>query len=225
MKAIILAAGEGVRMRPLTLTLPKPLIAVAGKPIIEHLVSRFPKEIDEIIIVVGYLGNRIIEYCGKNFLGRPVTYVWQKKKLGTYQALELCRPHLKKSEPFAVFYSDDLVDKKAINRLMKHELALMCSTAEDPRHFGVVTPDGQMNVKSIVEKPQNPTSNLVSVVGFKLNEKIFDYKPEPHASGEFYLPAAVSKMAQEHKFKIIVTDLWISFSTFEDVAKKEHLVE
>lgn len=178
MKAIILAAGEGIRMRPLTLKTPKPLIKVAGRPILEHLVSRFPKEIDELILVVGYLGEQIKDYCGNSFLGRPVTYVWQKQKLGTYQALELCRPHLRESEPFLLFYSDDLVDEKTIRNLLEPELAVVCQVAEDPRPFGVVTPNDDFTIKTIVEKPEKPTSNLVMANGYKLTTKIFDYPPK-----------------------------------------------
>jgi bifunctional UDP-N-acetylglucosamine pyrophosphorylase/glucosamine-1-phosphate N-acetyltransferase len=68
MQAVILAAGKGTRMQPLTLTRPKQLVEAAGKPLIEHIVSSLPEEIDEIILVIGYLGNMIIEHCGSFLL-------------------------------------------------------------------------------------------------------------------------------------------------------------
>jgi len=225
MKAILLAAGEGIRMRPLTLNTPKPLLKVAGKSILEHLISRFPKEIDELILVIGYLGDKIKDYCGATFLGRSVKYVWQKQKLGTYHALELCRPHLKENESFMLFYSDDLVDENAIRNCLGHDLAVVCKNIEDPRPFGVVTPAEDNTVKEIVEKPENPLSNLVLANGYKLSSRLFDYPPEKHPkSGEFYLSVAISKMAKEHKIKIIEAKTWLSFGTPEDIVKKEHLI-
>ncbi len=79
MQAVILAAGEGVRMRPLTLTKPKPLLEVLGKPLIRYATEGLPKEVTELIIVLGYRGEQIKAYCGTSFCGRTVTYVWQKQ--------------------------------------------------------------------------------------------------------------------------------------------------
>src|SRR3989338_4680853 len=75
MKIVIFAAGEGVRMRPLTLTKPKPLLAYQGKTNLDHLFDRLPAEIDEAIITVKYLGQQIKDYCGTEFHGRRVHYV------------------------------------------------------------------------------------------------------------------------------------------------------
>ena len=70
MQCVILAAGEGTRMRPLTLAMPKPLVPVCGVPLIEHIVRPLPKVIDELIIVIGYKGEMIREYCGEEFMER-----------------------------------------------------------------------------------------------------------------------------------------------------------
>lgn len=110
MEAIILAAGDSKRMKPLTDNIPKPLLKVAGKTLLWRLVDSFPKEVDEIILVIGYLGNQITDYCGDEFLGRPVTYVWQKERSGTYNALKLTENYLPENKSFFVFNSDDLID-------------------------------------------------------------------------------------------------------------------
>ena len=87
MKAIIPCAGEGVRMRPLTLEKPKQLLEIAGRPILVRIFENLPDEIGEVVLVVGYMGDKIRDYFGDKFLGRKIRYVEQKEKLGTADAL------------------------------------------------------------------------------------------------------------------------------------------
>ena len=110
MKAIILAAGEGTRMRPLTNDKPKPLVEVAGRPLLHHIVSVLPDEIDELVVVIGYHGQKIQDYCGDIFLGRRVRYVWQDTPHGTFHALTLCQQLLGDDERFLLLYADDFLD-------------------------------------------------------------------------------------------------------------------
>ena len=79
MKAVILAAGEGVRMRPLTLRTPKPLLQVAGRPLLEHIIYALPKDINELIVVIGYLGDQIKNFLGNEYHGLKIQYIWQKR--------------------------------------------------------------------------------------------------------------------------------------------------
>jgi NDP-sugar pyrophosphorylase family protein len=81
-------------------TKPKTLLEVSGKPLIHHIISRLPEVVDEIIMVVGHLGQQIVDYCGNEFMGRKMRYVWQEKKLGTYHALKICEPYIQKGERF-----------------------------------------------------------------------------------------------------------------------------
>lgn len=224
MKAIILVAGEGMRMRPLTLTTPKPLLKVGDKTLLEHLVSTLPPKISELIMVIGYLGEKIQDFCGDEFLGRPVSYVWQKDPMGTYHALKMCQPMLKPNERFGVFFSDDLMDKKTVEDCLSHELSLVGMEHPEPQRFGVITlnPDG--SIKNIVEKPQNPESNFVAATGYVLNTKIFDYEPPQNPNGEYYLAAAIDRMAKEHKIMAVPANFWFPIATPEDLAKAEKLL-
>src|SRR3989344_4229672 len=108
MKTIILAAGEGVRMKPLTNNTPKPMLKVSGKPILEHILNDLPEKVDEIILVVGYLKEQIINYFGDRFGRFKMNYVIQNGKLGTYHALELCKNLINEKEKFLLLYADDL---------------------------------------------------------------------------------------------------------------------
>ena len=223
MKAIILAAGEGVRMRPLTYTTPKPLIKFGGKSLLEHLVLSFPKKITELVLVIGYLGEKIKEYCGDTFCGRPVTYVWQKEKKGTYHALELCKSLLEENESFAVFYADDLIDQTTFKTCLEYDLAAITKTVDNPRRFGIITLNKDGSIKDIVEKPDHPESNLALVSGFVLNNSIFNYAPIQASNGEYYLSTAVSRMARDYKIFSVQACSWIPIGTLGDLEKAEKL--
>lgn len=112
MQAVILAAGVGIRMRPLTETVPKPLLKVAGKPLIEYTLAALPNEIDEVIIVIGYLGEQIIKHFGESFDGKKIRYVKQKNLEGTARALFEAREFI--TDRFLVLMSDDIYSKNDI---------------------------------------------------------------------------------------------------------------
>jgi UDP-N-acetylglucosamine diphosphorylase / glucose-1-phosphate thymidylyltransferase / UDP-N-acetylgalactosamine diphosphorylase / glucosamine-1-phosphate N-acetyltransferase / galactosamine-1-phosphate N-acetyltransferase len=220
MKAVILAAGEGVRMRPLTLENPKPLLKVNGVPIIERLISQLPEKVDELIVVIGYLGEKIQNYLGDEFMGRKVNYVWQKEQRGTYDALAQVR-HLLDNEPFAVFFADDILNKETFSELLSYPLAIVAAEVTDPRPFGVIVPNPDGTVADIEEKPENPKSHLVLTTAYVLTPQIFNYAPAPHLNGEIYLSTAMSKMAKEHPIKVVKAKMWIPIGTPDDILKAE----
>ena len=210
-------------MRPLTLTTPKPLLNVAGKPLLHHLVSSFPEKVDELVIVHGYLGDKIISHCGDKFLGRKVTYVHQPEKKGTYDALWQSRKHLS-NEPFAVLYSDDLIDKETLKSFFGHDLAGITTRVENPQRFGIVELNDDGSIKNIIEKPENPPSNLALVSGFVLNPLIFNYSPDEAVKGELLLPMAVLSMAKEHKIQTVEARSFIPVGVIEDLKKAEEFL-
>ncbi|MCL4399938.1 nucleotidyltransferase family protein [Patescibacteria group bacterium] len=225
MKAILLTGGEGLRMRPLTENKPKPLIEINGWPLISHIAEKMPDKVTEFVIIVGYLGEQVRDYCGREFFGRPVTYTEQKEMKGTFHALETCRDLLKRDETFMVFYGDDLIDKKTAKELSNENLAVAVSLSEHPERFGVVEKNADNTVKRIVEKPDKFISDLVLSNGLTLNGKIFDYKPEPKNGGQYYISEAISKMVLDgYKFKIIEASFWIPLATPEDLKNVEKMI-
>lgn len=226
MKAIILAAGEGTRMRPLTLKTPKPLLKVGGSPILKHIVSRLPNVINELILVIGYLGEQIKDYCGDEFLGKQVHYVWQGKKLGTYHALKLCEPLIEKGERFFVLYADDIHGKEGIENCLNHKRALIVEEVEDPRKFGVVRLNSDNSIAEIIEKPEIPSSNLVSAGVLLLDSKIFEYEADLHPNGECYLTSALSKMLRDgHQIFAVKSTFWLPIGYPDDIKQAETILQ
>ncbi|MFQ6056234.1 MAG: sugar phosphate nucleotidyltransferase, partial [Methanosarcinales archaeon] len=118
MKAVILAAGEGLRCRPLTLTRSKVMLPVANKPIIEHVINACRENnIKDIILVVGYKKEKIMDYFKNGIdFGVNITYVHQKKALGTAHAILFAEKLI--DNEFIVLNGDNLVDEKAISDLL-----------------------------------------------------------------------------------------------------------
>ncbi|MGB4076635.1 MAG: sugar phosphate nucleotidyltransferase [Minisyncoccia bacterium] len=219
MQAVILAAGEGKRMRPLTLSRPKPLIEVAGKPIIEHVIDALPKAIDEIIVVTGYKGDMLREYLGTSYKGRPIRYVHQWMPAGTAHALSIARPFLKGQ--FMFLNADDILGPEALQEALNHPLAILVSTHDRPETMGVIEKREDGTLHHIEEKPEHPKSNLVNTGTMVLDERLFDYEAPRHVSGEYYMVDPVSALAKEHPVMVIEQPLWIPVGYPEDIAKAE----
>ena len=222
MKAIILAAGQGTRMRPLTQNCPKPLVVLGRRTLLDHVVSQLPSEVDELIIVVGYLGNMVRQYCGDIFHSRSVKYVEQPDPQGTFHALMLTKHLLKPGERFFVMLADDLHGKAAFKECLKYQRALIVSQVDDARPYGVVEIDTAGNLLDIQEKPEYPKTNMVSTGTFLLDYNIFKYSAPRHPKkGEYFLPSAVKYMIEHYPVKVVQASFWYPITTPEDVLYAE----
>ncbi len=224
MQAVILAAGEGVRMRPLTLERPKALVEISGKSLLEHMMDALPTEVDEIIVVIGYKGDMIRERFGDRFRGRTIRYVKQKEKQGTARAVQLVAPLLRAGERFFVSYADDLHDATSIRRLLDRPLGLLTMELPDPRTCGVVEVDAQGRILDIVEKPENPKTNIASIGVYLLDDRIFHYEPDLHPNGEYFLTTMIEKMVRDHDMYIVPSSFWIQVSSPDDVLAAEKVL-
>ncbi len=223
MKAVVVAAGEGKRMRPLTLEKPKPLIPVAGKALIEHVLDALPPEIDEIIIVTGYKGDMIRNHIGNSYKGRPVRYVHQWMQAGTAHALSLARPFL--DGKFLYLNADDILGAEALAEALKHPLAVLVATHDKPETMGVITKRDDGTLERIDEKPENPVSNLVNTGTMVLDERLFSYEAPRHASGEYFMTDPMSSLAKDHPVMVIEQPLWIPVGYPDDIEKAEQLLK
>ena len=143
MKAVILAAGEGKRLRPFTETMPKVMLPVANKPILEYIIDAAKKSgIDEIIIVVGYKKEVIMDYF-KNYEDMKITYVVQNKQLGTAHALLKAKKHIKTLNELKDNEMLDLADilRKVLRKLrelnLSHNFYLHYSPKKENLHFHI----------------------------------------------------------------------------------------
>lgn len=176
MKAVILAAGEGLRCRPLTLTRSKVMLPVANKPILEHVINSLSENgIKDIMLVVGYEKERIMDYFedGVNF-GVRIQYIEQKLQLGTAHAIKQAARFIEPDDgEFLVVNGDNIIEPRTISNLLERrsgDATLLTFKMEKTTGYGVVVGEGN-RVKKIVEKSRMDISHLV-------NTGIYIFKPE-----------------------------------------------
>ncbi len=162
MKAIIPVAGVGSRLRPHTYTLPKVLLNVAGKPILGHILEELQNQgVDECCIIVGYMGDLVEEYVRKNF-NLNVTFINQEERKGLGHSIWLAREVLDE-EPVLIILGDTIFEVDLARVINSRQSALGVKEVEDPRRFGVAEISGEGIITRLVEKPENPTTNLALV--------------------------------------------------------------
>lgn len=162
MKVIIPLAGFGTRLRPHTYTKPKPLVSVAGKPVLGHILDKLTNlEIEEIIFIVGYLGDQIRDYVAANYQF-PSRYIEQKELKGQAHAIYLAKEHI--PGPVLIIFVDTIFETDLSTIAQEPADGIIyVKEVDDPRRFGVVITENGLITK-LVEKPISPVSNL-AVIG------------------------------------------------------------
>ena len=141
MQFIILCGGKGTRTHPLTLNKPKPLLKVANKTILEHNIEQIKDFAKEIIVVVGYYKELIINLIKEKYPKLNIKFVHQKQPLGTAHALMQVEKNIK--DKFILFGGDDFIFKEDIKKLLKHKSALLVKQLNNPKNFGVIKTKGK----------------------------------------------------------------------------------
>ena len=223
MQCVILAAGKGTRMRPLTETTPKPLIKVCGKTLLDHVVEALPAEVTELILVTNYLEDQIKDYCGNEFHGRSVQYVTQENPSGGTGAALMCAKDLI-HDKFLFMYADDIHGAEALAKVTQEDHAMLAMESDTPEQFGVLTLNEDGTLKEIIEKPEKPASNLVNIGGFVITPDIFNHEATHSSSGEIYVVDMLTKYAQIHPVSVITQDFWIPIGNPEQITKAEEII-
>ncbi|MEY4745028.1 MAG: Glucose-phosphate thymidylyltransferase [Candidatus Parcubacteria bacterium] len=218
MQAVIMAAGLGTRLRPHTLTVPKPMLEVAGRPILEWTFASLPPEIDEIVLVVNYLKEQIVARFGDEHDGRRVRYVEQTELKGTGDALARCRGLLEGK--FLVMNGDDLYGADDVAEAVRRDLAILAKATDVPGRFGAFRTDGRGNLVDIIEGADVEPGGLVNAGLYVLDERFFSYPLVAIKGGaEFGLPQTLVAMAKDHPIAILRAGFWLPIGYPEDLAK------
>ena len=174
-QAVILAAGEGQRLRPFTVTKPKAMLAIAGKPILQYVVEALARNgVRKIVIVVGYRREQVYNYMGAGEkFGVNIVYITQEKQLGTAHALMQAREAVENE--FLVLPGDNLIEANTIARFVEMKpQSILVKTVENTARYGVVTTDGN-TVQSIEEKPKEAECDIINTGIYAFNRDIFNF--------------------------------------------------
>ncbi|MCW5908752.1 MAG: NTP transferase domain-containing protein [Chitinophagales bacterium] len=228
MQAIIPVAGAGTRLRPLTYTQPKALIAVAGKPILSFIIDELLENgVNDFIFVIGYLGEKIREFVEKEYPQLNARFVTQEERIGSAHAIWCAKEEINPNEPLVIHLGDSIVDID-IKKILAEEHSIFCvKKVEDPRAFGVAEINSEGVITGVIEKPQIPRSNM-ALVGFyfvketallleAVNEQI---EKGEKLQNELYLTESLMSMIRKGvTVKAYKVDSWY------DVGKKDILLE
>lgn len=219
-----MAAGRGTRMRELTDHTPKPLLMVAGKTLLEHQLDIMPQEVDEVIIVIGYLGDMIKQKFGDEYDGIRLKYVEQKTLDGTGGALALAKPFLKDS--FIVTSADNIFDAEDVKEASCYPWAIVGFEVDDLGNAAKMVVDSSDRVVDILEVGHNDRSpGFLNTGLYCLDMRYFDYPPVPKAPGssEYGLPQTI--VASGVDLHLVKAKFWIEITAPEDLKKAEEILK
>lgn len=224
MQAVILAAGRGTRMGELTAVLPKPMLEIGGKTLLEHKFETLPKNVDEVILVVGYLGSVIHDRFGGIWRDKRLLYVEQEKIDGTAGALWQAKGILR--DRFLVMNGDNLYARGDMAACAAQEdWAVLVEKRDDVRTGRVVAKDGF--VTGIVENTEHTGAKGYANAGlYALDTRIFDYPQLPKAKGspELGLPQTMMQAVGEIPIRAIEATFWFEIKAPGDLKRAEEIL-
>jgi bifunctional UDP-N-acetylglucosamine pyrophosphorylase/glucosamine-1-phosphate N-acetyltransferase len=231
MKALILAAGEGTRLRPLTSNIPKPLLLVAGRPFLSHVLDALSSQgIKDVSILVGWKANKIKEHYGDgSSMGLRITYLEQKERMGTAHAIGMAESVM--DEPFVcvngdvVLFEPDL--KGVLDRFEETQCTVMGAVqVPDPQRFGVIEERDGMLLK-IHEKPEVPPTDLINAGLFVFTPEIFGGIRNTGISkrGEYEITDTLNVLAEKGRVAVQpLREKWIDVGMPWDLLRANEMI-
>ena len=213
--AVVLAAGEGTRLRPLTRNRPKPMLPAATRPILEHVLDALVDAgMERLVLVVGYRRERVQEHVGPEYRDVPVEYVHQSKQLGSGHALVQARGAV--DGPTLVVNGDHIVEAGAVRQVADafaaNDAAATVAVIErdDPRGYGAVTVDDG-DLVEIVEKPETDDYRLINAGIYAFDRSVFDrIEATPRTAGELALTDTIARTVEQDRVGAVhVSGLWV----------------
>lgn len=228
MKAVIPVAGAGTNLRPLTYTQPKPLIPVAGKPIISFIIEQLREMgVDDFVFIIGYMGEKIQNFTEKTYPDLKATFIKQENRLGSGHAIWTAREAIQGEDEIIIFFGDTILDADFSEIMTSPNSCLAVKRVDDPRQFGVVEYNAEGIVTKVVEKPKIPKSNMAMVGFYKIKEvdlllKVLgeNIENDRRTGQEYPLTDGLMRMTEEGaQLSIVKVNNWF------DCGKKEILLE
>ncbi|MFA9428401.1 UTP--glucose-1-phosphate uridylyltransferase AglF [Natronorubrum sp. A-ect3] len=204
MKAVVLAAGEGTRLRPLTEDKPKGMVEVDGKPILTHCLDQLVDlGAEEFVLVVGYLKEEVIDHFGDEYRGVPITYTHQREQKGLAHALLTVEQHI--DDDFMLILGDNIFQANLEDVVRRQEeeradAAFLVEEVpwEEASRYGVCDTNKYGEITDVVEKPEEPPSNLVMTGFYTFSPAIFNacHLVQPSNRGEYEISEAIDLLIQ-----------------------------
>ena len=202
MKAIILAAGKWTRLMPITENIPKAMVRVHGKPLIEYNMERLLPYVEEFIIVVKYKKEAIIKYFWNSYKWTKITYHEQWEEKGTGAAIDW----INLKWEVVIVYADAIISEEDISSIMNESHhAVFVKEVPNPEKYGIFESDEKDFAIQVIEKPQKYIGNLANFWCFKINDSIFRYINEIELSPrwELEITDAINLFIKDHKLKLV----------------------
>lgn len=225
MQCVILAAGRGIRMKSLADATPKALLTVAGKTLLEHKLDALPPEVDEIILVVGYMGGDIQRHFGGLYKGKRILYVEQERQNGTAGALWCARNILK--DTFLVMYADDIYAKEDIANVAKAKpWAVVGLKVDSLGSAAKIITNKRGRVIDILESTERPNgAGFLNTGLYHLDTRIFNYRTVPKAPGSSELGLPQTLVKADLPLQLIPATFWLQITAPEDLEKAEEILK
>ena len=216
MDAVILAAGLGTRLRPHTNTVPKPLLPVQGRPILDWTIAALPPQVDRLVVVTNYLAEQIDAFLSTQPHIKDWTTVRQEVPRGTGDALRVCQPHIR-SDRLLVLNGDDLYGAADLATLAAKPAGILAHPVAEARKWGVVTPreDGSGLMERLEEKPDRDGPALANIGAYVFPRSVFDIPLTLSKRGEYEITEAVDVLAKRGPFHVVRATFWVPIGTIE----------
>ena len=214
MDCIILAAGKGTRLRPHTNTVPKPLLPVQGRPILDWIIGALPP-VDRLVVVVNYLAEQIDAYLATQTHVKNWATVRQNEPRGTGDALMSCKGQVT-ADRVMVLNGDDLIGRADLAKLARVPMGILTHPVNEPASFGIVFPNPDGTLARIVEKPKDVAPPaLANIGGYLFPGSVFDLTLPLSPRGEYEITDAVGQLAAKHPFHVVEAGYWLPIGTVE----------
>ena len=226
MKAVILAGGQGKRLRPITNSVPKPLINIGGKPIVVRQIEWLKNYgVEEFILSVGYLKEKFMDALGSGRkLGVHISYVVEEEPLGTGGGLRNARLLLDKEDCFYVLNGDIITDinlSRLLNDLKENDLGVI-ALVPLPSPYGIVEVDKEFKIIDFKEKPRIEKYWINAGV-YLFKPEVFNYLPDKGDIEKTAFPILAKKgMLRAVKYE---PNLWKSIDTYKDIEEVESFLQ